>query len=152
MIATDLDHIEHQVLMTPALRKAFAFLSKPGLLDLPDGRVDLDGDRVYALIQRYATMPAGAPKFEYHRKYIDVQFIVAGSEIIGWAPRENMSVTDDYDTGKDVCFGTVAEGAWTPVHLGAGKLAVLWPEDAHAPKLAAGSPSTVVKIVVKVAV
>jgi beta-galactosidase beta subunit len=46
----------------------------------------------------------------------------------------------------------VQAGKWTPVFLQSGQLAVLWPEDGHAPKLAADAPSTVMKIVVKVAV
>ncbi len=69
-----------------------------------------------------------------------------------FAPAERMTVTEAYDATRDICFGTVAPGHWTPVRLHAGQLMVLWPEDAHAPKLAAGSPSPVMKIVVKIAV
>jgi YhcH/YjgK/YiaL family protein len=138
--------------MTPSLRKAFCFLRARDLLQLPDGRVDIDGDRVFALVQRYETMRTEAPKYECHRKYIDVQFIVTGEEVIGWAPAERMSVTEAYDADKDVCFGTIAAGTWTPVRLEAGQLMVLWPEDAHSPKGAARGSSRVTKIVVKVAV
>jgi biofilm protein TabA len=144
--------MDHQVPMMPSLRRAFEFLRGRDLLQLPEGRVEIDGDRVFALIQRYETVRTDAPKFEYHRKYIDVQFIARGEEIIGWAPAERMRVTAAYDAGKDICFGTIAERMWTPVHLQAGQLMVLWPEDAHAPKGAAGVPSSAMKIVVKVAV
>jgi biofilm protein TabA len=152
MIVTDLDHIDHQVPMTPSLRKAFGFLRARDLLQLPDGRVDIDGDQVFALVQRYETVRTEAPKYECHRKYIDVQFIATGEEVIGWAPAERMSVTEAYEAGKDVCFGTIAAGMWTPVRLEAGQLMVLWPEDAHAPKGAARESSLVMKIVIKVAV
>jgi len=138
--------------MTPSLRKAFDFLRGRDLHVIPDGRVDIDGDRVFALIQRYATVRTDAPKFEYHQKYIDVQFIASGEEIIGWAAPKTMAITDAYDEQKDVCFGSVKQGMWTPVLLHAGQVAVLWPEDAHAPKLAAGEPVPVTKIVIKVAV
>ena len=144
--------MDHQVPMTPSLRKAFDFLQASDLLQLSDGRVDIDGDRVFALVQRYETVRPDAPKYECHRKYIDVQFIVTGEEVIGWAPAERMSVTEAYDAGKDVCFGTIAAGTWTPVRLEAGQLMVLWPEDAHAPKGATGESKRVMKIVVKVAV
>jgi YhcH/YjgK/YiaL family protein len=63
-----------------------------------------------------------------------------------------MTITEAYDAEKDFCFGTVPAGKWTPVSLQSGQLAVLWPEDGHAPKLAADAPSAVMKIVVKVAV
>jgi biofilm protein TabA len=152
MIVTDLKYIDAQVAMTPALRKAIAFLRQRDVLNLPDGKVEIDGDRVFAIVQRYETIMTGAPKFEYHRTYLDVQFIGSGEEVIGWAPVERMTVTDPYDADKDICFGDVAAGRWTPVYLAAGQLAVLWPEDGHAPKLAQGKSSPVMKIVVKVAV
>jgi biofilm protein TabA len=152
VIVTDLNNIDHQVEMTTSLRKAFDFLRRRDVHALPDGRVDIDGDKVFALVQRYETARTEAPKFECHRNYVDVQFMVSGEEVLGWAALETMKTTEAYDEKKDICFGTVGPGKWTPVHLQTGQLAVLWPEDAHAPKLAAGDPSRVMKIVVKVAV
>ncbi len=152
MIVTDLRHIEHQVPMTPALKKALAFLCRQDVPGFPDGKAEIDGDRVYAIIQRYETIKTDAPKFEFHRKYIDLQYIVSGEETIGWAPTESMTITEAYNADKDICFGKVAAGTWTPVHLQAGQLTVLRPEDGHAPKLACGAPSPVMKIVVKIAV
>lgn len=152
MIVTDLTHIERQLPMTPALKKAIAFLRQPGIHRLADGKVELDGDRLFAIIQRYETVLADPPKFEAHRKYIDVQYIESGEELIGWAPIAYMTITEAYEATKDVCFGAVARKDITPVCLRAGLLAVLYPEDGHAPKLASGAPSSVMKIVVKVAV
>ena len=152
MIVSDLKHIVHQTGTAPLLQKALDFLNQPGLDALPDGRVEIEGDRVFALVQRYETAVTKEPKFEYHRKYIDVQFLVSGEEAIGWAPAERISITTAYDTDKDVCFGLVEAGKWTPVDLQAGQLMVLWPEDGHAPKRAVSGPSLVMKIVVKVAV
>ena len=152
MIVSDLDHVDHQIAVTPGLQKAFSFLRSSNIHSLPDGRVEIDGDRVFALVQRYETMITDVPKLECHRKYIDVQFIVSGEEVIGWAPLSRMTITEAYDAGKDICFGTVATGKWTRAYLQAGQLAVLWPEDGHAPKLASGASLPVMKIVVKVAV
>lgn len=151
MLVTDIKHIEHQVSMTPALKKAIDFLRRPDIRNLADGRVDIDGQQVFALVQQYETVIMDAPKFEYHRKYIDIQYIVSGKEVIGWAPVERMTITEAYNMEKDICFGTVPKEEITPVFLQEGQLAVFYPEDSHAPKLAAGAPSRVVKIVVKVA-
>lgn len=150
MIVTDLEHIEDQLRMTPGFRKAIDFLKRTDLPDLPDGRTEIVDDRVFALVQRYETLPPGTPKFEYHRKYIDIQVIVTGVEIICWTFADRMEVTEPFDEGKDICFGKAA--AWTPVRLEAGQLAVFWPSDAHAPKQYAGTPAAVMKIVVKVSV
>ena len=152
MIVTDLKHIEHQVPMTLGLKNALAFLRQQDVHSLPEGKAEIDGDRVYAIIQRYETIRTDSPKFEFHRKYIDVQFIASGEETLGWAPVESMTITEAYNADKDICFGKVASGTWTPVRLHAGQLAVLRPEDAHAPKLASGLPSQVMKVVVKIAV
>lgn len=151
MIAAELACAEKR-LPPGALVKAVGFLKRKDAAGLPDGKVEIEGDKLFALVQRYTTLPADGPKFEYHRKYIDVQFIASGAEVIGWAPASRMKITEPYDAGKDICFGTIEKGEWTPVLLRAGQLAVFYPEDAHAPKLAAGSPSPVMKIVIKVAV
>jgi len=151
MIAAELREVERQAPATPGLRQAFAFLRRPDVAALPDGRHPIDGDRVFALVQRYETVAEQAPRFETHRRYVDVQYLVAGEEVIGWAPAARLAVTAPYDAAQEACFGTVAAGAWSPVLLRAGELAVLYPEDAHAPKLAARAPSSVHKIVVKVA-
>ncbi len=150
MIVTDLKHIDNQVAMTPGLQKAVDFLRVRAVQGLADGKIEIDGHRVFALVQRYETVMVGDPKFECHRKYIDVQYIVSGEEVIGWAPVDRMTITETYDGDKDICFGSVAKGGMTPVHLQAGQLAVLYPEDGHAPKLAARAPAPVMKIVVKV--
>jgi biofilm protein TabA len=152
MIFTDLGHIDHQIPLTPVLRKALTFLHQPEIHNLEDGKIEIDGDTAFAIVQRYETMTTGTPKFEYHLKYLDIQFIVSGEEVIGWAPAEKLAIIEPYDATKDVCFGRVVEGTWTPLRLQAGQLAVFWPEDGHVPKMAAGTPATVMKIVVKVAV
>ena len=152
MIVSDLKHISRQAALSPNLQKAIGFLRSPDLQMLPDGRVEIDGDRVFALVQRFETKWTATPKFECHKKYIDIQFILSGEEIIGWAPTERMEITAAYEAGKDISFGTVAKGQWTPVHLQAGQMAILYPEDGHAPKMALRNPSKVMKIVVKVEV
>jgi len=152
MIVTGLDFFERQAPLTPPFQLAADFLRRKDLLDLPDGNVPLEGTRVFAILQRYRTAHMDAPKFEYHRKYIDLQYILAGEEVIGWAPAAEMTASFDYNEQQDICFGLMEPGKWSPIRLRAGQLGVFWPEDAHAPRLAAGPPVLVRKIVVKVAV
>jgi biofilm protein TabA len=152
MIVTDLVHIERQVLLTPTLVKAIEFLRRPDLGARDGGRVEIDGERVFALPQRYETVAAESPKFEYHRKYLDIQFILEGTETIAWMPATKIKITEPYDREKDITFGNGFPEETTLVRLRAGQLAIFYPEDAHAPRLTNGSPSKVFKIVVKVEV
>lgn len=148
MLAARLEDAGRQAAAAGGLARAFAFLRRPGLADLPDGKYPIDEERVFALVQRYGTAAAEKPRFEAHRAYIDVQYVASGAEVIGWAPLGAVEISEPYDARKDVCFGTAR--AWTPLRLAAGELAVFYPEDAHAPRLAAGASGRVTKIVVKV--
>jgi biofilm protein TabA len=152
MIVCDLEHAAEQIRITPALQKAIDFLRQARDQVTPDGRVEIDGTRVFALFQSYETMTTTMPKLEAHRKYIDVQYIAAGVEVIGWAPLETLMITDPYNDANDVLFGSMPLDEMASVRLCVGQLVVLYPADAHAPKLAAGAPSPVKKIVIKVAV
>jgi YhcH/YjgK/YiaL family protein len=153
MIVTDLEHLPQQINFSGAIQKSIAFLRDPGSAGLPTGRVDIGGKAVYALIQAYDTLPQTPEiKFEAHRQYIDIQYIISGEEVMGWAALEAVPAMTPYDAEKDVSYGMLPASAMTPVRMSAGLAAVFFPEDAHAPKLAVSAPVAVKKIVIKVAI
>ena len=153
MIVTKLTELLHQSAEHPSLFKAVEFLQEVQGKDLEDGRIEIDGKQVYALVQSYLGKPdIHQPRFEAHRRYIDIQYLVSGKEYFGWAPLEAMIETDLFNEEKDIVHGSVAEASITLVRLSEGLLAVVYPEDAHAPGLADGEPAPVKKIVVKVAI
>jgi biofilm protein TabA len=151
MIAARLEQATEQTASTPEFEKAYRFLMDSRNRALAEGRVEIDGDRVFALVQSYDTQVYGEANFEAHRKYADIQYIVGGEEIIGWAPLEKMTIIQEYDPAKDAVLGKVPVAEQTQLRLCAGELGVFYPSDAHAPKQAAGKPARVSKIVVKVA-
>src|SRR5574342_662263 len=97
MIVTDLEHISGQCSMTNGMIKAVEFLRVRRINELRDGKIEIDSVRVYAIVQRYETSKMDVPRFEYHQKYIDVQYIGSGEEIIGWTPAERITVLEAYD-------------------------------------------------------
>jgi len=143
--------------------KAFVWLSaqgKGGLAALTEGRISIDGDDIYALVQAYETEAREKRSYETHRRYADIQLVLAGRETIvyrqfgagtvlapGLAPLEALS---DYNEAKDAASWRLAGGI--DVVLEAGEFAVFFPQDAHAPKVASPTPSPVRKVVVKVRV
>jgi len=151
MIVADLSQLAQQAALSPALRKGLDFLQQAQGQAWAAGRVEIDGSQVYALVQSYQSRSETEnPRFEAHRTYIDIQYVVSGIELMGWAPLERLTAATPYNAERDVMHGAVSAAERTFVRLGAGQAAILFPSDAHAPGLAAGASEPVIKIVVKV--
>jgi len=115
----------------------------------PDGRYELDGERLFASVQQYETKPAEGKLAEAHRKYIDLQVVINGREIIGWAPLSELKQeTEEFSKGGDIAFysGKIQIQAT----LNPGYFALLFPEDAHMPCTQVEGPENVRKIVFKI--
>jgi YhcH/YjgK/YiaL family protein len=110
--------------------------------------VQLDAGSV-VFEQVYLTRDRQACFFESHRKYIDVQFILEGEEIVDLSPISGLEVEMPYREEKDVIKYRDG-GPGLRLHLRAGEAAVFFPEDGHMPGQAATAPSLVRKAVIKV--
>ncbi len=148
MIFDDLKNASRYAQMHPGFAAGFEFLSRPDLASLPGGRHEIDGDRVFALVNRDPGRGHAGARLESHRKYIDIQLLVSGQEEIGWRLLDEcQKLTDPYDAKRDIMFFADAPLTW--IVMAPGKFLVFWPEDAHAPLAATGDN---VKVVIKVAV
>ena len=148
MILDDLSNAARYQNLHPGFREGFAFLARPDLKSLESGKYELQGDRLFALINRDPGRGHEGARLEAHRKYIDIQLLVDGSEEIGWRPTaECTKLTDPYDEGRDIMFFADPSHAW--INLPVGKFMIFYPEDAHAPLASRGEN---VKAVIKVAV
>ena len=137
--------------LSPRFEKAFAFLRQ--VTDQTSvGRHDIAGDDIFALVQRNVTKPVAERQYESHRKYIDIQYIQRGREVMYWAPLPLLTnVTMPFDPAQDAAlYGLIAEGV--PVQVSAGQFTIFFPEDGHAPSCAWGESAEVLKVVVKVRV
>jgi len=134
----------------PRIRQAFELLVSPESRTWPDGRVQLDGDRIIAMPQGYLTRPVSQCRWEAHRRYIDIQYIVSGEEKMGWAPVATLCPETTFDESADVGFFT---GTGDFVTVREGIFALFFPHDAHMPCMQVGdTPAQVRKVVMKVAV
>lgn len=131
------------------IRMALEYLAKTDFTGIPDGRIDIDGDKVFALVQRYETKPRNQGKWETHRRYSDVQYVASGVESMGYAPAGRLTVSEPYSGERDCTFYT---GSGDFVTVRAGMFVVFFPDDAHMPCLTCETPVPVLKVVVKVAV
>ncbi|NOY75621.1 MAG: DUF386 domain-containing protein [Kiritimatiellaeota bacterium] len=129
------------------LRMAFDFLSDTDFSAVQDGKIKLDGENVFAIVQSYESRPLEDSKWEAHREYIDVQFIISGSEKIGVAKLDGLSPETEYDESGDC---RLFNGDGDMLTLCPGDFAVLYPWDAHMPGVAIDAPEKVRKVVVKI--
>ena len=72
--------------------------------DVADGRIEIDGERIYASVAGYETGSRAERRFEAHRRYIDVQVLLAGEETIDVALDGDLPVLEAYDDARDVMF------------------------------------------------
>ena len=169
------DHIKNIGLykgLSPALDVALDFIAEArvpmdiGTTLLPHG--------VKAIVSEYETKERNPKGYEAHLKYADVQFLLAGSELLRCHPLESLTPATDYDEASDCRFydepsvngpagaapsvissagaAGVEKSPSVPLRLGSGYFAVVFPDDAHMPQLAVGEPEWVKKVVVKVPV
>jgi biofilm protein TabA len=134
----------------PRFGEAFGFLSKASLASLGAGRHEIDGDRVYVLVDYRSGRGHQGARLEAHRRYIDIQYTIEGMEEIGWTPLAACRPpADGFDEAKDIAFFDDRPATWLSVPP--GHFAVFFPDDAHAPLGGQGQlKKAVVKIAVKV--
>ena len=134
--------------VSPELDRALEHLASTDFSALEDGKHPIEGDELFALVSTYETEPETARSFEAHRRYIDIQYILSGREIIYWAALQELAPKDEYSDEKDIVFLSGAERA--RLQLSPGSFAVFYPQDAHKPNCTWESPQQVRKVVVKV--
>jgi len=135
----------------PEWDQAFAFL-KTADAAMENKKYVLRGNRLFAMADSYNTRPRDAAKLETHRKYIDIQVLLSGSERLEIYPKTGLSVSEPYNPEKDAEFYRPPEQPPVEILLTPGHFAVFFPEDAHMPCLMSGSsPQPVKKIVIKLA-
>ena len=147
MILDKLSNSSSYNALHPLFAAGFRFILEQGR-SAASGRYEL-GDGAYALVQEYETMPVAGTPFEAHRRYIDIQALISGDEIIYYANSDQLR-PGNYLSEKDY-IGLEGSGSALAVH--AGEFAIFFPQDAHLPsRVTPAGPLPVRKVVVKIPV
>ena len=104
-----------------------------------------DGNRFFLAVQGTKAPDVA----EAHRKYLDIQYIVKGQEVVGYAPLEDCTIVGEFNEEKDI--GKYS-GNFEFITIGEGMCYVAFPEDAHMPGRHLDVPNDFVKVVVKLKV
>lgn len=136
----------------PHLKNAIRFMEALTNRKLEDGKYDIDAEKVYANVESYIPRRYEDTCFESHEKYIDIQYVLQGKEVIQVVEKGQLKIKKQYDKERDIVF-------YEQVNLGEkievrqGEFLVLLPDDAHRPGIRCeNSVEQVKKMVIKVAV
>lgn len=121
----------------PRFAAAFAWLREHAASAEP-GRHEVEGRDLFVNVDHTASHAFDPSKFELHRRYIDIQYLVEGEEDIWVGPPDAMAVAVPFDEAKDVSWhrheGTAGLHR---VVMRPGDFLVLWPgAEAHQPATA----------------
>jgi len=133
MILDKLSESDRYAALHPDFARAFEFLAKTSLGGLTPGRHEIDGDRMFVLIDHKTGKGREGARLEAHRKYIDIQYTFEGMEEVGWSPLDALRPpSGGFDESNDIgFFDDDRPSTWLSVPP--GLLAIFFPEDAHAP-------------------
>jgi len=148
MILDTLENAGRYERLNPLFAAAFRWLRQADPSQLAPGRIEVDGERLFIVVDHKDGRGRAGAKLELHRKYIDIQLSTSGCDEIGWSPAsECRAALGAFDAAKDI--GKFDDAPRTWVTVPPGTFAIFFPEDGHAPL---GAQGPLRKLIAKVAV
>lgn len=147
MIVDSLENVKHYRSLSERIKKGFEFLEEIDFDTIEPGKYNVEGDDIFAIVSEYDTKKHEDAKPEAHERYLDIQYIVKGEELIGYAPLEDQDIMIPYNADKDIVFYNAET---SPIKMSEGMFALFFPADIHAPCMMINESKSVKKVVVKV--
>lgn len=149
MIFDKLQNAAQYYLLGENIKKGFKFLLSSDLANMADGKYEIEGNDIFANVQTLKTKPEKEAKWEAHRKYIDIQYLIKGKEKIGYGLLSDFNkIIVPYDDCKDILF---LDGKnFNYVNIQQGNFVILYPNDVHAPMLCTDDVEEIKKVIVKI--
>ena len=148
MIFSTLSNADRYAALHPLLPRAFEFIRNTDLLALAPGRYPIIDKQLFAIVESVPGRTRTEAKLECHRKYIDIQLVLEGTDEMGWkALADCREPVSDYSAEKDIRFFHDAPATWIATPPGA--FCIFFPDDAHAPLVSDGH---IRKVIFKISV
>ena len=143
---------EEKASLSSILQKGLLYLKNTDLMSLSVGRHDIDGDHIFVLVSEYRPEPKKDRRPEAHQKYIDIQCLASGEEMIGCSfLATEYEITEDEQVKKDIVFYKEVRQE-IDIVLEPGMYAIFFPNDVHRPCCISKSVEPVKKVVMKIAI
>ena len=127
--------------------KAFTYLRETDFANLKPGRYAIDGENLFAIVSEGFTKDLDKTMWEAHKNYQDIHFVISGKEKIGITPVASASISQEYDSTKDIAFYT-SKGKYYLSDT--NNFFIVFTQDAHRPGVKAEGSDTVKKVVIKI--
>jgi len=118
---------------------ALKWLEVTDLASAALGRHEIQGDDIFAIIQEYDAKPLRECTWESHKLYADIQYIISGSELMGYAPVERLVDEIDHTPEKDVINYTDSRNFGVFHNAEKGDFFIFFPHDGHCPCIKANT-------------
>ena len=150
MVFDKLDNIELYKGLSDSIYDGLKFLKRADS-GLAVGTYQISSG-VKAIVSEYETKTQNEYGFEAHREYIDIHYLLTGTEKINCLPLEYLKEAKPYSEAIDAAFYEESDVKPQELLIGNGYFAIFYPQDGHMPQLCVDSPMKVTKVVVKVKV
>ncbi len=147
MVIDNLKNAKFYYTLGKHIKKGLKYLQTTDFSKIENGKYEIDGENIFAVVNTYDTKPQDACQWEAHKKYIDIQYVAEGSEKIGYVNIKGLKIISDYNADNDIMF---LKGSGNILTFESGMFILFTPTDAHMPGLKAGEAQIVKKVVVKV--
>lgn len=146
MILDTLDNADRYTALHPMFARAFDYLRHLPAQPPESGRLNLVGEHLVAIYSSVQGRARDAAQLECHRRYIDIQYVIAGDDEMGWAPLQSCRrPVAAFSNEKDIQFFHDTPHSWVTAR--AGSFCIFFPDDAHAPLISDG---LIHKVVLKI--
>lgn len=148
MILDTLNNLERYAALHPLFPKVIAFIRSTDLSALSAGKHPINDKQLFVIVEEAQGRSRNEAKLECHRRYIDIQLVLEGTDEMGWKPLAAcQQPVSGYSEERDIRFFNDAADSW--ISTPANAFCIFFPEDAHAPLVSSGK---IRKLIFKIAV
>jgi biofilm protein TabA len=146
-----LSHLHHpQAPLPAAIERALAYLQRTDFSQLAAGRYPIEGDDMIAIVQNPQTQPWETGMPEFHQRYLDIQYLLEGEEVIGFAiAQPELPLMTDQLAERDIAFVHPIANE-SRLLLTAGMFAIFFPGELHKPCRSVTQTQNIKKVVIKI--
>ena len=144
------DTARQQALLPAAVVRGIQAVQQLDLAGLAPGRYELEGDKLFYLVQDATPRTIEDSLIEAHKIYADIQIPVGASECFGFClPQPDLAPCDDRLASSDLAFYPTPDKEFF-IDIAPGEYVVFLPDELHRPCIAIEDTTPFRKVVIKV--